>query len=40
MQCLPLYSILQAVGNPIVNIWILDIEEGSMILNDVFIKWL
>jgi hypothetical protein len=29
MQCLPFYSILKAVGNPTVNIWILDIEEQA-----------
>ncbi len=28
MQCLPLFSILKAMGNPRVNVWILDIEES------------
>ena len=30
MQCLPLYSILQAMGNPTVNYFSLDIEGAEL----------
>ena len=37
MQCLPLYSILQAMGNPTVNYFSLDIEGAELQVNNFLI---
>ena len=40
MQCLPLYSILQAMGNPTVNYFSLDIEGAELQVNSVLIIYI